>query len=222
MNYKVINDEVKLKEFIEWLPELESHEKYYVTLFARKKYDDTLKGDKAQLKRFVAHKGNMFDKIKQLECEVGSYKIDGKSVSQKGLSLYITPSPRSLEKATAVMIKKCVDMLLKKTNFNIQAEALTCIQKSKSRTVFMDFDIDVKDANIAAFKDVFPANSYHIIQTRGGYHLLMRPDKQGQVDWYKEIYRVGVLNSFNIDQTGDQLLPVPGSYQGGFTPKLLY
>ena len=37
-NYKIISDPDALKEFIEWLPELEDNEKFYLSLFARKKY----------------------------------------------------------------------------------------------------------------------------------------------------------------------------------------
>ena len=38
MNYKIVENEKQLKEFIDWLPELEENEKYFVSLFARKKY----------------------------------------------------------------------------------------------------------------------------------------------------------------------------------------
>ena len=81
MNYTIIKDETLLHNFIQWLPDLEAHETYYVALFARSKYSKTLatnlSGDKAQLKRFTSNKELLFDKIKQLECEVGAYKLKG-------------------------------------------------------------------------------------------------------------------------------------------------
>lgn len=43
---------------------------YYVALFCRKKYTDKLKSDKLQLKRVTSKKENIFNKIKQMECEI--------------------------------------------------------------------------------------------------------------------------------------------------------
>lgn len=36
MNYKIIHNEERLKEFINWLPDLLPNEQYYVQLLARK------------------------------------------------------------------------------------------------------------------------------------------------------------------------------------------
>lgn len=227
MNYKIIANEDRLIEFIDWLPELQQNEKYYLSLFARKKYcQDMIKSnDKTQLKRFTAIKSNMLDKIKQLEIQEGRWKLKEVSAPQESLVLYITVNPRCMKRATEMMGKKCWD-LMNSENYNLHAEALSCIQKSKSRTCFLDFDIDDKTINLDGFwlDENIGAESYHIMETRGGYHLLVYPEK-AQIhsvkhhktkSWYQKIQQ-----KYPVDQTGDQLLPVVGTFQGGFEPRFL-
>lgn len=54
MNYQIIKDEDALVSFIEWLPELETNELYYLSLFARKKYANAeiKSNDKSYVIRF--------------------------------------------------------------------------------------------------------------------------------------------------------------------------
>lgn len=219
MNYTIISDEEALKSFIDWLPELEDNEKYFVSLFARKKYCEELikSNDKTQLKRFTATKENLFTKIKQLECEVGNYKLRDRDVPQESLVLYINPNPRNMKKATYKLITKCVKMLEHNAdNFNIHAEALSAIQSTKGKSHFCDFDIDQKDIDLTLLAGILDKSVYNIVETRGGYHLLVKTRLVPKTKWHQQIREL-----YNVDQVGDQLLPVPGCVQGGFIPKML-
>ena len=222
MNYKIINDEQALLNFIEWLPELKNGQKYYLSLFARKKYcpDLVKSNDKTQLKRFVSDKGRMLQKIKQLQCEDGSYLLKDSIAPQESLVLYINPNPRDMKKATYSLIKQCVKLLENNNlGYNVHAEAMSCIQKSKAKTHFCDFDIDSKDIDLTKLEDILPREAYDILETRGGYHVLVNTAIAKLVPmqkWHTEIRRV-----FDVDHVGDQFIPVPGCCQGGFVPKFL-
>ena len=215
MNYKIITDEYNLRGFIDWLPELQPHEKYYVSLFARRKYSSEIKtSDKSQLKRFTANKKNLFDKIKQLECEIGAYKLNNEIVPQESLVLYINPNPRSMIKATFSLMSKALKLIESGSNYNIHAEALSCIQRSKSKSHFCDFDVDSKDVDIFKMKDILPDGTYRVVSTRGGYHILVNVRTAPKdIKWHKLI-----KEAFNVDQIGDQFIPMIGGIQGGFTP----
>ena len=71
MNYKIIQNEELLKDFVNWLPVLNSNETYYICLFARKKYiqDSEVKiaKDKGQLKCVTSNKEFLFQKLKQMK-----------------------------------------------------------------------------------------------------------------------------------------------------------
>lgn len=228
MNYKIIKDEKILKDFINWLPDLQPEEKYYLCLFARNKYCKDLvhiKTDKAQLKRFVSDKSRLIEKIRQLEVAVGCYKQKDKVVPEEALALYITPNPRNMWKASVnTMVKIAQCMRDTNTLMNPHQEALSEIQKAKSRTCFVDFDIDQENeeklkAYIEEAWDYINKDAVTILKTRGGAHLLVEPSKvapEFKNKWYQNISRIG-----DVDQTGDQLIPVPGTSQGMFIPHFI-
>lgn len=235
-NYKIIVDEEALRRFIDWLPELEPNETYYLCLLGRSKYvkdlglDIHIQSDKAQLKRFTSNKEMLFDKIKQLEVELGAYKLRGVQIPQEALALYITTNPRNVEKATKESIKKLVDLVTTPySGYNPHQQVLSCIQRAKSKTQFVTFDFDIdksvfeKDNVAEQIKQVVGyINAVNVIETRGGFHVLVRPDLvkyDKKKSWYNEVNLIHRIYSSDPDSRGDMMSPVVGTYQGSFTPK---
>lgn len=233
MSYKIITDRKLLEDFVNnFLPQLAEGQKYYLSLFARNKYapDANIGADKAQLKRFVSDKQRLINKIEQLEIPLGTYKqfTKGKepmSLPQECLALYINPNPRDMRKATFKLTKKLLDLIETDSNFNIHNEALSQIQQSSAKKVFMDFDFDSKELdresllNIVTLKlygdRIINLNACHFLMTRGGFHLLVEIAKIEPQ--YKQWYQ-GISSFPEVDIKGDNLIPVPGTYQGRFTP----
>lgn len=227
MNYQIVKDEVLLKEFISWLPELKPTEKYYMCLFARNKYCKELthiKSDKAQLKRFVTDKERMFQKIKQLEIEDGWYKQKDTPVPQQALALYITPNPREMFKAAVnTMVKIANSIRDQNLLMNVHQEAMSEIQRTKSRTCWIDFDIDADEETAKIQLDeaflYINKDATKVLKTRGGFHLLVNPDLI-ELDYKNKFYK-NISSLKYVDQTGDNMIPVPGCTQGEFIPHFI-
>lgn len=244
MNYEILKNENLFFDFLKWLPELQPNEKYYVCLFARSKYQNKenvqqishISSDKSQLKRFSATKENLYWKIKQLECEIGSYvqyKNDGNHIPipQESLAIYITANPRCEKRAMQNSAKKFVDLICNGNNIvNPSNFAMSELQRSKSRTIFKDFDFDyvsydeLKDEIFDIFKD---RNVYHILQTRGGFHLLVDVKKATQQNtyWYKQVMYLPNIdiadkddNDLTEDEKAGNMIPIVGCTQGNFVP----
>jgi hypothetical protein len=219
---ELIKDLQKLKEFINWLPDINAGECYYVSLFARKKYDVTglIKSDKSQLKRLTSSKELLIQKISQLEIS-GNYYMDNKPIDESALALYISINPRSFEKAGKNLLIELANKITEPySNWNPQSLALNSIHKSPSKKRFFDFDFD----NISLEElqplvlNLINADAVTFLQTRGGVHVLIHLDKIGKdyvKTWYQSISKIK-----ECDISGDNLVPIPGCVQGGFVPKL--
>mgnify|MGYP006908206664 CR=1 FL=1 len=228
MNYQIIKNTGELINFIEWLPDLSESERFYVALFARKKYapDSGLKNDKCQLKRFLATKENLILKLQQLELSLGYYSYDGLEIPQESLAVYITPNPRCLQKAVRKLGKTCWN-IVDLPKVNPVAEAMTCVHQSKSRTIIMDFDVDNKEnltEDIGKLNEIIGSDSFTILETRGGYHIMVNPKMASAFrehhNFNKNWYGV-IMEEFKPDVTGDNLIPIPGCTQGNYIPILI-
>ncbi len=222
MNYKIIQDEKLLEDFIEWLPDLENNEIFYLSLMARNKYAEELKyakSGKSLLKRFTATKDRIYNKIKQLECEVGSYKLKDVPAPQNSLALYISINPRDMLKATKNGLIKFAQLITQEYNgYNPHQEIMSEIQKAYSRKIYLDFDFDnvSKESVLEKVRDILNIDCVRVLNTHSGFHLLIETSKiksEYKKSWYQKVSSIE-----GCDVKGDNLIPVVGCTQGGFTP----
>jgi hypothetical protein len=230
MNYKTITDWNEFQKFIEWLPELTADETYYYSLLARDKYVKgtgigTMNSDKHQCARFVANKERLALKIAQTEILAGGYCTKDVIVPQEALASYITANPRSHKKAAKLLLKRLADVVAdNEPSPNVYQESLTALHKSISRKVFTDIDFDIPSGGdfdywLHEIKQIINADAATVLFTRGGFHLLVRLDAiedKYVKTWYKNISALP-----GVDCLGDNMIPIPGTYQGGFTPTML-
>jgi hypothetical protein len=221
--HNFIKDYEVLEDFVEWLPELNDNEKYYVCLHARKKYMPELTNkDKTQLKRFTATKSNLINKIEQLECPIGSFLTkDYVTIPDEAIAIYITVNPRCMLKASYNAAKDIITCIQNQGHLNPSSEALSSIHKSKAKTHYFSFDIDgnvVADDIGYEIKDL--VGNATVIQTRGGCHLLVKPHETTSKTWYNDIFAWAKTKSFEIDQCSDLITPIPGCNQAGYVPSL--
>lgn len=225
--YKIIENEDLLKKFIYWLPELQKGEVYYLCLFARNKYCKhilDIKSDKQQLKKFTSDKRFILDKIKQLEVKYGAYIKDGKIIPQEALALYITINPRCLVKATKNSLIKFANLISEDYNgYNPHQEVLSAIQQSCRKKRYYDLDFDNADLDFVKgkAKDLINEDCLTYLKTRGGFHLLINLEKidiKYKKNWYNNML---TLPGRDECSQSDSLIPIPGTYQGGFIPHFI-
>ena len=225
-NYQVILDEDRLRAFADWLPKTEPNETFYVALLARNKYAKdagigTFIADRYQCKRFLTTADRLVDKIKQLECPAGSYRLKDIAVPQEALALYITPNPRDQVKATQHGLVKFAQLIADRSNsHNPIAEMMSAVHKSPCHMHFLDVDFDGVEPEVMVPKigEFLNLDAVEVLKTHGGFHALVRHAKVSPEcvkTWYKKMMALE-----GVDIRGDNMIPVPGCTQGGFNPEL--
>jgi len=241
--YTIIRDYKELQRYVDSLPDLGENYKYYISLFARKKYGGTqgLTSDKCQLKRCVASKDRIIQKLRQMEVPLGTYVFQGKEgeaevvVNQLSLVVYISANPRDMHKAAGALVKKLVGQIVDgQTIDNPQSEALSMIQVH-GKKIYFNIDIDFAEDRFVEentlktwLQGKVNSDAYRLIRTRGGYHLLIELAKVNDTykkSWYNNIVlgtthtEMLSIKEFFVDMNnGDGMLPIPGCVQSEFTP----
>jgi hypothetical protein len=226
MNYQLIHDEIQLRRFIDFLPDLEPNEGYFLILIARKKWHPESEIPSAlKLKReTVMNKSKIISVIRQWEVAEGIYQNDGIAIPQVNIGVYMGYNPKDQHKACFDLITQCLEVIRSdKQGINIKSMANDVIQSSNGTKHFIDIDVDVKEGEdykeIAAFiRSVIAEEKLTFIKTNGGFHCLVRLDDLGKT-WYNQIKAHTFKSDLNI--MSNDLIPVVGCNQGKFVPHFM-
>lgn len=227
MNYKLIHDRAELQKFVNFLPELNPNEGYFIILIARRKWNPDADIPSAlKLRRETVQKDKIIQTIEHWECRLGTYTNRGVEINNDNLGVYIGFNPKNQYQACFELINQCLENIKSnKQNINIKSMANDVIQGSNGTKNFIDVDVDLKDGE--SLQDIIPfiesiihPDSLTYIKTSGGFHCLVNlSDMKGNSTWYQRIKAHTFKSDLNI--MSNDLVPIVGCNQGKYVPYFL-
>jgi len=263
---KIVGDERMLREFLQILPELQRDEVYFLSLSARNKYltDEERKTfDLGRTEMFSRHtafdRGGILMAIARMEADLNVRRTrNGSEIPAKCLVCYMNIHPSSTLKAYTAF-KNQLDSHYNETFMAVvndkqpnyepflrsRTHLMNHIQKSSSRKLFVDIDIDCDNvANLEkAYEHIHSrlvkaSIRHHIIHTQGGYHILVDKESMKTADPKFPLYRhvenandivsgeMGIEGSCDMmdkafETNGEvvfnknAMVPLPGTFQAG-------
>jgi hypothetical protein len=238
----LIKDFEQFNTFIKVLPELKNDECYFISLSCRNKYLSNEERDFYGLGRTEMFARNIIRKKEDFEYVLSKlestlqYKLtkNKQKIPEKALVVYININPSSMIKAYFNLMKEMNQELHditfalqnnKQPNYSgihlLDRKLMNCIQKARSRKVFIDIDFDVKTQELVnTFRISLNMNEiiYHIVKTKSGYHVLINLDSMKDKKFnLNEL--VGFLNEEAKKENGEVIIntngmiPIPGILQ---------
>lgn len=236
----MIHIKQEFDKFVEFLPELQNDEVYFISLSARTKYlnekerEFYLLGRTEMFARFTAYdKDGLYYAMQKLESTLQHRKTrNGKEIPSKCLVVYANINPSSTVRAFTTfkseMDKFLEEIYLATTrglspNFTpfqrIEKRLMNSIQKSKSRKCFIDVDFDVKTTELVReFANFLKERSivYKTIKTKGGYHVMIDKQTLGKQNVFtkiQELHEKSKKENGEVCYNKNEMVPVPGTMQ---------
>jgi len=237
---KIIWDEGLVKEFINKLPELESHEVYVLFLISRRKYAklyglDTSHIEDLVLERKVVRKHVNIDwryrywkNILRLSLLLENSELVY-DLPNKVMGITVLMNPRNVYKASIDLQKYISDTLyqcvVSKNRVQLEYELgklhvkwVNFLHKRPSRKLFLTIDIDTRDKNyLREVLDLLSPISdriFHVVNTVGGYHIVLHLEGKYWEVFYREIFK-RIPKGKVVEVKNDPLEPIPGTVYCG-------
>lgn len=247
----LIKDLNQFHKFINILPDLKNDEIYFVSLSCRNKYLTTEEREFYGLGRTEMFSRNIVRKKEDFEYTLSKlestlqYKLTKTKckIPEKALVIYVNINPSSMMKAYFTLMqemnKEMHDIMFalqsnKQPNYSgihlLDRKLMNCIQRARSRKVFIDIDFDIKD-NFYIVNNLLTELSirqilYFLIQTKSGYHVLIdlesMKDKKFNLNYeVQKCNQMTVLHYGEVIINTNGMIPVPGTLQAGELVKII-
>ena len=235
--YDFLRDDAEVQAFVDRVvPDLDDDEALVLLLMARRKYlspeerEAFSLGDTVVLRReTLSRKEDLAQRVRRLSAHHGAYvDRDGRPLPEHVFGVYLTANPRSQRKAALATLKELADQLYDSQRIRVEQVAASQLHKAASRKPYLDFDVDVADDDdldviVEEIQSCLGTTPCHVIETRGGAHVVV-PTKQidpaVKKSFYQAIAAIGKRMAGEIEVQNDAMLPVPGTWHGGVTPRL--
>jgi len=242
----LILDKKEYDKFVDYLPELERDEVYFLSLSARNKYltdAERVEFDLGRTEMFSRQVA--FDK-EGIELALNKMTADlavrrtrnGSKIPEKSLVVYFNVHPSSTVKAyrrfSEQMDRHYEEAFVGTLNGSDAADMwipfrrmrtnlMNHIQKSFSRKLMVDIDIDGEDdeqskALLWSVRDFLTYNDCHFvtIKTQGGYHVLVPTEKLGKhVPLFQKLKDLDNTTEGEVKFNSNAMVPLPGTLQAG-------
>jgi len=211
--HNFIYDEEQVRQFVELIGTKDAIHQMFIS--ARPKYNKEVQFKARHISPmsfYNADADHFINLIRKYELPIGSYNGRGVPLPTNCLVVYCTTNARDGKRAAQNFINDCMNSVFSGDGhiFNHLYEKLNgAIMASKAKTQLTTIDIDSKD-DYKEVKDFLIAENIDpaaVVETRGGYHVLLKTDKN-----LSKVYK-----AFSAKHTmGDTFCPIPGTLQGGF------
>lgn len=142
----------------------------------------------------------------------------GRMIPLNTVSVYINVNPSSMMRAASNLGSEIMKKMIT-TDYDwfmrLQSKLNTEVQKARSRREFVDIDFDEVSEDVVTY--VRNIIGGHMIQTHGGYHLLIPKKNLTKGYNLQEILEKtkSKFDSKEILINKNAMIPLPGTYQGG-------
>jgi len=236
------------KEFSRLLAPLKMDEVYFISLSARNKYLDQADRDFYSLGRTEMFAREII--TKNTDFEFAFRKLtghlyarrtnNGKEIPTKAIVCYMNINPTSVLKAIQQFKRELAEAeenIMRKVILNgnganeadfeffkkAKGKLYNAYQRNHSRKVFLDIDVDTKDINVLTTilaKLTMNDARFITIETRGGFHIMVKCDTIKGNYLYKSIEEAQKLTTAEVIFNSNGMVPFPGTNHGGFLVKI--